>query len=374
MIPLRRSTDVFIIGGGPAGLATAVAARNRGMTVIVADGGNPPIDKACGEGLSPEALAALCHLGVTMPRSSGTRYKGIRFLDGSRQITGNFPHEPGLGIRRTDLHQALIAKAELCGAQLLWATPVTAIAPEGVHLSNQLISARWIVGADGSGSRVRRWAGLDRARRRQQRYATRHHYRLAPWSQYVEAYWSGRSQAYVTPLGPQEICVVVMGDTVEHATFEHFLRSCPELRTRLAGAELSTRERGAVTVTHSLSSVHSRNTALVGDASGGVDALTGDGLRLAFVQAGALADALQQGDLGAYNLAHRELLRRPLLMSRLLLTLGRNESLRARAFRMLAARPGLFARTLTAHSGGAPWSELLSTGAQLGWRFLTAHS
>ena len=48
--------DVFILGGGPAGLAAAIAARRRGLRVILADAERPPIDKACGEGLMPDSL------------------------------------------------------------------------------------------------------------------------------------------------------------------------------------------------------------------------------------------------------------------------------------------------------------------------------
>ena len=48
---LSQPTDVLVIGGGPAGLAAALAVRQRGMSVIVADSCAPPIDKPCGEGL-----------------------------------------------------------------------------------------------------------------------------------------------------------------------------------------------------------------------------------------------------------------------------------------------------------------------------------
>ena len=51
-------TDVFILGGGPAGLAAAIAARQTGLRVTVADARCPPIDKVCGEGLMPDSLAA----------------------------------------------------------------------------------------------------------------------------------------------------------------------------------------------------------------------------------------------------------------------------------------------------------------------------
>ena len=51
-------TDVFIVGGGPAGLATGIAIRQRGLSVVVADLAQPPIDKACGEGLMPQTVAS----------------------------------------------------------------------------------------------------------------------------------------------------------------------------------------------------------------------------------------------------------------------------------------------------------------------------
>ena len=59
------STDVFVIGGGPAGLAAAIAARQQGFRVVVADGAHGPIDKPCGEGLMPDGVAALERLGIS---------------------------------------------------------------------------------------------------------------------------------------------------------------------------------------------------------------------------------------------------------------------------------------------------------------------
>ncbi len=71
----------------------------------------------------------------------------------------------------------------------------------------------------------------------------------------------------------------------------------PELARRIGGAELTGRERGAITMTRKFRHVQRGNVALVGDASGSVDAITGEGLALGFRQAMALADALERGDL-----------------------------------------------------------------------------
>jgi flavin-dependent dehydrogenase len=367
----RAKKDVFVIGGGPAGLAAAIAARQRGMSVAVADGTEPPIDKACGEGLMPETIAALGELGVEIQPDAGYRFRGIRFLQQDAQVDGKLPQGLGVGVRRTILHEWLITRAKECGVQLLWRTPVIGITAAGVQLAGEFVAARWIVGADGSGSRVRRWSGLDVAARQSQRYATRRHYRVCPWSDHVEFYWGRGAQAYVTPIGREEVCIVVMARHVEDASFESVLRDCPQLEQRLAGAELASRERGAITQMHSLRAVHSGNVALVGDASGGVDAITGEGLRLAFRQAITLADAMERGDLPSYARAHHQQARKPALMGDLLLTLARNDRLRTRSIRILAKRPQLFTRLLAAHTGQAALGDWLSAGAQLGWQFLT---
>ena len=80
-------------------------------------------------------------------------------------------------------------------------------------------------------------------------------------------------------------------------------------------------ERGAITMMQKLRHVQRGNVALVGDASGSVDAITGEGLSLGFRQAMALADALERGDLSGYEAEHRRLARRPALMGRLMLAL-----------------------------------------------------
>ena len=72
-------------------MAAALALRQQGFTVTVVDCAVPPIDKACGEGLMPDSLAALRRLGVNLDRSAGYPFKGILFSDGASTVTGDFP-------------------------------------------------------------------------------------------------------------------------------------------------------------------------------------------------------------------------------------------------------------------------------------------
>jgi flavin-dependent dehydrogenase len=365
-----QTTDVFVVGGGPAGLAAAIAVRKRGCTVIVADGVQPPIAKPCGEGLMPDTLSALSELGVAVDTADGFAFRGIRFVADGLEVDGKFPVGHGLGLRRPLLHQRMIERAQDLGVTLLWNTPVTGLSRKGAVVGGKTINARWIVGADGIGSRVRRWCGLDAPILAQPRYAFRRHYRIAPWSDCMEVHWAHNAQAYVTPVGQSDVCVVVISRNPR-------LRSAaisvefPKLAQRLAFAE-SEPEQGAVTLTWGLRRVYRDNVALVGDASGSVDAITGEGLCLSFRQAASLADALVCGDLSRYQAAHRRLSRRPTLMSRMLSLLDRRPKMRHRAMQVLAAHSDLFARLVAVHVGATSPKHFAATGALLGWRLIAA--
>jgi flavin-dependent dehydrogenase len=367
-----QKADVFVIGGGPAGLAAAIAARRKGFTVALADGAEPPIDKPCGEGMMPEALTALRDLGVELSAAEGYRFSGIRFVVDGTKLTANFREGQGIGIRRPILHGMVLREAEKAGVKFFWKSPIRGIGAYEVQLPGTTIGARWIIGADGSSSRVRRWSGLDAAMRHTKRSATRRHYRLRPWSEYMEIHWGPHSQAYVTPVSREEVCVVVMAQQPEHADFERALVDLPDLREKLAGATVAGRERGAITAMHALGRVSRGNVALVGDASGGVDAITGEGLRLGFRQALALADAMERNDLSYYERAHRRLGRRPTYIGKLMLLLGQNAWLRERTMGILQYRPELFERLLAIHVGQATPRDMLTASAQFSWRFLAA--
>lgn len=370
---MEEATDVAVIGGGPAGLAAAIAARRHGLDVIVADGGQPPIDKACGEGLMPDALSALQSLGIAINRDEGYAFRGIRFLgESGEHVDASFPCGQGIGLRRTLLHKKMIEQAEKVGVTLLWKRCVTGISPEGVVTAhNTAIAARWIVGADGMRSRVRRWAGLDDSGPKQPRYAFRCHYTLRPWSDCMELYWGRDAQAYVTPVSGDEVCVVLMSRRPGVRTGS-IADNFPPLAVRLSAAPVSA-ERGELTFARSLERVYRGRVALIGDASGTVDAITGEGLCLSFHQAEALAAALESGDLASYQAAHRRIARRPTLMGNLLLLLDAHEPLRRRAMRTLTAYPEIFRRLLAVHIGGTTSpSHLAATAALLGWRLVTA--
>jgi len=178
-------------------------------------------------------------------------------------------------------------------------------------------------------------------------------------------------QAYVTPLANGETCVVLISRD-SHLRLEEAWREFPRLAGRLRNAEPSSLERGALTATRRLDRVFRGKVALIGDASGSVDVITGEGLGLSFRQALALADALEAGELGIYQEAHRRLTRRPHFMSRLLLLLERNSSLRKRVLRALSEDPKVFRQLLAIHVGEGSPAFLAATSMRLGWQLLAA--
>src|SRR5260370_28583922 len=197
---MRQSTGVLIIGGGPAGLAVAIAAQKKGFEVTVADGAKPPIDKACGEGLMPSAMAALGELGVASCPGDGQVFRGIRFVDAKTSVEASFSGPSGVGVRRTVLHQKMVERAQECGITLLWNTPVAGLSGDGAILGRTAVKARWIIGADGIHSRVRRWIGLDADARQKNPVGPRRPYRGKALNDCMESPLGPKAQGYVTPL------------------------------------------------------------------------------------------------------------------------------------------------------------------------------
>ena len=376
----EAEAEVVVVGAGPAGLVTAIACAARGLTVQVVDRRSAPIDKACGEGLMPDAVAILTRLGVVLPRHRAIT--GIRYIDGDHRVDGRFPDRPGAGVRRPELHTALLERACDLGVEVWERVRVVGLTSSGssdrdptwqLEFESGVESPPWIVAADGLHSPLRRWSGLAAPDRRHwpRRFGIRRHARMCPWTNLVEVHWSDAGEAYVTPVADDQVGVAVLwsrprqrpsGDNLTGVsgsapTFERLVRSFPALFDRIAGADYVSPPMAAGPLRQRTRAVTRGNLALVGDAAGYLDAITGEGMALAFHQAIDLADCIAAGDLAPYpGMQHRQR-RVPDLFTEATLAMSRHPGLRVRALGALASEPRLFDRILAVHGDNAPlWS------------------
>ncbi|MDT5356655.1 MAG: hypothetical protein QOJ56_5187, partial [Mycobacterium sp.] len=218
--------DLLIAGGGPGGLATALHARRQGLSVIVAEPRENPIDKACGEGLMPGGLAQLALLGVD---PAGMPLRGIAYVSENRRAEATFRDAPGRGVRRTTLHAALASRAKEQDTEWI-STRITSVDQDAYGVTAAGVRAKWLVAADGLHSAVRRAVGIKAVAGTPRRYGVRWHYRVPVWSEFVEVYWSRWGEAYVTPVEPDLVGVAILSrERPELAWF-------PRLANHLEGA------------------------------------------------------------------------------------------------------------------------------------------
>jgi menaquinone-9 beta-reductase len=369
LIVTKRS-EVIVVGAGPAGIVAAIAARRLNLQVTVLDARIPPINKPCGEGILPQGVAALRRLGISFPPENTFLFRGIRFVDGEHSARADFAGATGFSVRRVKLHQLLVNHAVEAGVEFRWGTRVTQIDTEAVTTAKERFSYRWLIGADGQNSQVRKWAGLDPRVARRKRFGFCSHFQVRPWSDVAEVHWARGCQIFITPMAGQEIGVAVISPDPA-LRVEKALARFPVLAEKLRGATQTTREIGDATGLRILPAVTRERVALVGDASGTVDAVTGHGLSLSFQQAIPLAEAMRLDDLAHYQHAHRHIAAVPIAMSRLMLLMAGSDWIRRRTIRLFQDTPGLFSRLLAIHAETMPLSSVgMAEIAGFGWKFL----
>lgn len=367
---MTRQSEVVIVGAGPAGIVAAIAARRLDLQVTVLDARIPPINKPCGEGILPQGVAALSRLGITFPPESTFPFRGIRFVNGEHSICADFAGATGFSIRRVKLHQLLLDHAAEAGVEFRWGTQARQFDSEAVTTAKERISYRWLIGADGQNSLVRKWAGLDPRIARRKRFGFCSHFEVRPWSDAIEVHWSPGCQIFITPMPAQEVGVAVLSPDPA-LRLEEALSRFPVLAEKLRGASQTTRELGDATGLKILPAVTRGRVALVGDASGTVDAVTGHGLSLSFQQAIPLAEAMRLGDPAHYQHAHRNIAAVPIAMSRLMLLMAGSDWIRRKTIRLFQETPVLFAKLLAIHAETMPLSSVgMSEIAGFGWKFL----
>ncbi|MFG1622753.1 NAD(P)/FAD-dependent oxidoreductase [Kribbella sp. NPDC049227] len=329
--------DLLVAGCGPAGAATAIRAALAGLSVVVVEPRAVPIDKACGEGIAHSAAAYLSRLGVEL---DGRPFYGIRYLDGQHQVDARFRAGPGLGVRRTTLHEALMKRVADLGIPVVQ-TRVGTITQNTTSVTAAGHTARYLAAADGLHSPIRRQLDLGSTSVGDVRRGLRRHFHVSPWTDLVEVYWSRLGEAYVTPVAGDLVGVAVL--TSARGTFDSHLSAFPALQRRLTGACPASDVMGAGPLRQRVRSRVAGRVLLVGDAAGYVDALTGEGIAVALRTSAELVDCVLKDRPEDYEAAWRRVSWECRLLTGSLLW-ARNRSLLApRIVPAAALLPGVYA-------------------------------
>lgn len=307
----------------------------------------------------PAGVRVLEELGVRsrIADADCAPFVGIRYIqaDGS-SAEGRLP-EPGLGIRRTALTSALARCAGESGVELRWNCAVERFSTtdQAVSLTTAggEVRARLLVAADGLHSRLRRLAGLDRPPGLPQRLGLRQHFRVTPWSEFVEVHFGDGMEAFVTPAGASRVGIAFLWERdaiPAPVSIESFLPRFPAVASHVAGAPADSVPRGAGPLAQGARARVADRFVLVGDSAGYVDAITGEGISLALLGAKALGAllpaALERGAtreaLLPYEREAARQFRRYALVCRSVLGVARRPRLRRPVVHFLGAHTRLF--------------------------------
>jgi flavin-dependent dehydrogenase len=328
--------DLLVAGGGPAGLATALYAARAGLDVVVVERRRGPVDKACGEGLMPHTMRQLNRLGV---EPHGKPFRGIRYLDGVRSADALFRSGTGRGVRRTTLHAALLDAITEAGVSIVH-DEIRDISQDATSVRAGKLRARYLAAADGLHSAIRRSVGLEARTGGPRRWGIRRHFQIAPWTDYVEVYWAAGAEAYVTPVADDCVGIAVL--TSHRGGFDYHLGGFPLLREKVRGRPHGP-DRAAGPLLQKVRGRTAGRVLLVGDAAGYVDALTGEGLGLAFAAAELAVGCVIADRPADYDRQWRRMTRRYRLLTAVLLHASRYPPVRSSIVPAATALPKVFA-------------------------------
>jgi len=165
-----HSLDLVTVGGGLGASALAISMARRGARVLVLEKETQFKDRVRGEGLPPWGVAEAKELGIAEMLLK-TCAKEMPFLEtgtGLRNVAETTPQKlPAYSYCHPEMQEALLAEAERAGAEVRRGVAVTGVETGANHASvrvrngsEERISARLVVAADGRGSAVRKWAGF----------------------------------------------------------------------------------------------------------------------------------------------------------------------------------------------------------------------
>jgi flavin-dependent dehydrogenase len=313
--------DVAIIGAGPAGSALAALLASRGVGVALVDRDTFPRDKLCGEFLSYDALPVIDLLGLDLEAHGTPTIRTCRVVGETRTYQFDFP-AAARGVSRMLLDDLLIQRAASLGARRLDGHLVVGLEKRAIAFEGrEPLSANLIVGAWGRWGRFDRQLGRAFVRDRTHRhFGFKRHYRShAPRDETIDLYSYDRGYLGVNSVEGEttNICGLVHADRIAKMKggwngFIHSLRGESPALERLFGANDPVQDEflSCEPVIFRPRNPVEGGVIMIGDASGLIDPLTGNGMAMA-LQSALLAapfvlGALRGAPPDGYAAAHRD--------------------------------------------------------------------
>jgi geranylgeranyl reductase family protein len=312
---MSRAVDVLVVGAGPAGIAAAIPAAERGLDVVVADGATFPRDKTCGDGLTAGALRLLEQLGLPRTTLALADYEhvdeAILVSPSGRRVSlpmAKDGEHAGV-VTRLALDAALVAHARARGVEVQESRLVEALTPmaHAVHVTatnGDDYLARFVIAADGHFSSVRRAWQPSAGRALGEWHAARQYFsgvsdrRL--WVAFEQDLLPGYFWVFPLPGGRANVGFGVLREHRkghELKALWNDLLARPTLREILGpDAEPEDRMRAWPIPTHyDPASLADGRVLFVGDAAAVVDPMTGEGIAQAIETGMLAAEAIARG-------------------------------------------------------------------------------
>ena len=396
---LPDAVDVAIVGGGPAGAATAIALRRRGIDAVILDRAAFPRDKVCGDVLLPEAQDGLRALGLDLADLEARAYPctGVRYSAArGAEVAGLFRDRAGAPspwwmIRRRHLDAWLLDQARRAGARVYERAAVEDVLTQAGSVVNGVmvrgrdgarhrILARVVVGADGASSVIARSVGAFTRQPDHTCIAGRAYVSGVSLPQpFLEVFTTDRilpGCAWIVPVSATEVNVGIglvqatarQLDSTPQTVFEGFRRESTLLGQRLKEAGPIALQGWMLPAATEQRPLAGPGWVLVGDAGAMVDPFTGHGIQNAIaaagLAAGAIGEALQsrdpRGSLAAYETRWRHTFTADIERGRLLQRLHAKPRLTRALIAACARHTGLRDTFLALVGHTAPRQALLA--------------
>jgi flavin-dependent dehydrogenase len=331
--------ETVIVGGGPAGSATACGLAALGRDVVLIERTAGPHHKVCGEFLSVETQTQLRRLGVDPSALGAAPIKQVAVHSSSRSVTSALPFR-ALSLSRYRLDDAMLQRARASGARLKRNVAVKSVTPDGAGWNvlcddGETIYCRDFVLATGKlGLR-----GVHDARDGSL-VGLKMHLRLAPETRRalegrVELFFldGGYVGLELIENGIANLCFVLSRATVARlgsgwpALRGHLASALPSLVERLEGAEPLWAKPLAVVCPTAGHLHRERGSAVyrVGDRLAHIPPFTGDGLAIALASAALAVGHIRRGrPPDAYLAAARQLTASPIRLASIVSGLARS--------------------------------------------------